>query len=220
MRRDADVLLVGSLPFDEAGDALRAGGETLGDHLPGVPDGEVGDRKIWIGFLPRTVYSKHPDLELIKAPEGGVQQQPDVKPDVWEASFLFGIRNGVTDLRFAELGYGRFAVESYQKYRLLREEGVIPDGVRFQVCIPAPGSAVSYFFGRPDDWPQAHAAYYDAIRREIEVIAAVAPPEDLQFQFDLAMEFVDLAAGVRQEHRALARGLARGEDRAALRVSR
>ncbi|UGS36151.1 hypothetical protein [Capillimicrobium parvum] len=194
-RTRGDVLLVGSLPFDEASDALRAGGELLGEHLRGVPDGEVGDRKIWIGFLPRTVYRDHPGLDLLRAPEGGVQHQPDAKPDVWEASFLFGIRDGVETLRFDDLGYGRLALESYREYRRLRDEGVIPDGVRFQVCLPGTGSAVSYFFGRIEDWPRAHAAYHDAIRREIEMIAAVVPAAELQVQFDLAMEFVDLAAG-------------------------
>jgi hypothetical protein len=198
LRVQADVLLVGSLPFETASEALRAGGELLGEHLPGVPDGEVGDRRIWIGFLPRTVYSRHPDLEVLRAPEGGVQHQPEEKPDVWEASFLFGIRDGVEALRFDELGYGRAAVESYREYRRLREEGVIPEGVRFQVCLPGTGSAVSYFFGRPEQWPRAHAAYHDAIRREIELVLAEAPAEDLQFQFDLAMEFVDLAAGDRK----------------------
>jgi hypothetical protein len=196
MRDGADVLLVGSLPFDDAGQAMRSAGESLGNHLPGVPDGEVGERKIWIGFLPRRVYSTHPDLELLKAPEGGLQHQPEEKPEVWEASFLFGIRPGVTALRFDELGYGRFAVESYQEYRRLRSDGVIPDGVRFQVCLPGPGSAVSYFFGNPADWPQAYAAYYDAIGREIETLLAQAPAVELQFQIDLAMEFVDLAAGM------------------------
>lgn len=195
MRPDADVLLVGSLPFDEAGDALRAGGELLGSHLPGVPDGEVGDRKIWIGFLPRNVYSRHPDLEVLRAPEGGVQQQPDEKPDVWEASFLFGLREGVDELRFDDIGYGRFAIKSYNEFRRLRAEGAIPEDVRFQVCFPGAGSAVSYFFGRPEDWPVAHAAYHDAIHREIDKLLAVAPAQDLQFQFDFAMEFVDMAAG-------------------------
>lgn len=198
MRNRGDVLLVGSLPFDDAADALRAGGELVGDHVSGVPDGEVGDRKIWIGFLPRTVYSQHPDLELLRAPEGGVQHQPDAKPDVWEASFLFGIREGVEELRFESLGYAAAALKSYEAFAALKADGTIPQGVRFQLCLPGTGSAVSYFFGRAQDWPRAHAAYHDAIRREIERVAAVVPAEELQVQFDLAMEFVDMAAGDRR----------------------
>ncbi|MFL5847039.1 MAG: hypothetical protein ACJ762_20345 [Solirubrobacteraceae bacterium] len=190
-----DVLLVGSLPFDEASEALRTSGELLGHHVSGLPDGEVGDRKIWIGFLPRNIYSKHPDLQVLKAPKGGVQQQPDEKPEIWEASFLFGLKEGVESLTFDDIGYGRFAIDSYREYLKLREAGSIADGVRFQVCIPGTGSAVSYFFGEPDQWPIAHKAYHEAIHREVEKILEVADPNDLQFQFDFAMEFVDMARG-------------------------
>jgi hypothetical protein len=71
---------------------------------------------------------------------------------------------------------------------------VIPDGVRFQVTFPGTGSAISYFF-REEDWPAAHAAYHDAIRRDIELILEHVPASELQFQFDLAQEFVDMASG-------------------------
>ena len=66
----------------------------------------------------------------------------------------------------------------------LRDEGVVPEGVRFQVTFPGTGSAISYFF-REEDWPAAHAAYHDAIRRDIELICEHVPLEDLQIQFDI-----------------------------------
>jgi hypothetical protein len=93
---------------------------------------------------------------------------------VWDASTLVAIREGVGGLR---------------------DEGVIREGVRFQVCLPGTGSAVSFFFANPDDWPKAHAAYHDAIRRAIELIVSEIPPEELIVQFDFAQEFVDMAAG-------------------------
>ncbi len=189
-----DVLLVGSMPFETSEEAMRAAAEHLGDHLPAIGDGEVGLRKLWIGFLPMTIYSKHPALEVLRAPEGGVPKPPtDEKPDVYEAAFLFGIKPG-EELRFETTNYGPIAVESYEVFKRLRAEGVIPEGVRFQVTFPGTGSAISYFF-QESDWPAAHAAYHDAIRRDIELILEHIPVEDLQFQFDLAQEFVDMASG-------------------------
>src|SRR6476469_4968519 len=128
--QERNVLLVGSLPYETVDEGMRTAGELLGDHLLGIPDGEVGLRKIWIGFLPRTVYSSHPDLRLTRSPEGGVQEQPDAKPEVWEASFMFALKPGVTKLRFENLGYADAALESYKVFSKLREEGTIPAGVK------------------------------------------------------------------------------------------
>jgi hypothetical protein len=189
-----DVLLVGSMPFDTSEEAMRAAAEHLGDHLPAIGDGEVGPRKIWIGYLPMTIYAKHPALEVLRAPEGGAPKPPtDGKPDVYEAAFLFGIRAG-EELRFETTNYGPIAVESYATFARLRDAGVIPEGVRFQVTFPGTGSAISYFF-REEDWPAAHAAYHDAVHRDIDLILETVPAADLQVQFDLAQEFVDMASG-------------------------
>jgi hypothetical protein len=189
-----DVLLIGSLPFETAEQAIRGAAEHLGDHLPAFGDGEVGLRKLWIGFLPISIYSKHPQIETLRAPEGGVPKPPtNGKPEVYEAAFLFGVKPG-EELRFDTTNYGPIAIESYEVFKQLREKGVVPEGVRFQVTFPGTGSAISYFF-RQEDWPVAHAAYHDAIRRDIALILDHVPAEDLQFQFDLAQEFVDMASG-------------------------
>ena len=189
-----DVLLVGSLPFETPEEAMSAAAEHLGDHLPAMGDGEVGLRKFWIGFLPMTIYSKHPALDTLRAPEGGAPKPPtDGKPEVYEAAFLYGIKPG-EELRFETTSYGPIAVESYEVFKRLRDEGVIPEGVRFQVTFPGTGSAISYFF-RSEDWPAAQAAYHDAVHRDIELILEHVPAVDLQFQFDLAQEFVDMASG-------------------------
>lgn len=189
-----DVLLVGSMPFESSEAAMRAAAEALGDHLPSIGDGEVGLRKIWIGYLPMTIYRDHPQLEVLRAPAGGAPKPPtDGKPEVYESAFLVGIRDGEA-LRFETTTYGPIGVEAYATFARLRAEGVIPPGVRFSVTFPGTGSAISYFF-RESDWPAAHAAYHDAIRRDVALLLETVPADDLQIQFDLAQEFVDMAAG-------------------------
>ena len=190
----ADVLLVGSLPFDTADESMRSAGKMLGTHLPAIGDGEVGLRKIWVGFLPQTVYSKNPALEILRSPDTEIQQQPDERPEVWDVSFLFGIKPG-EKLRIDTLNYGPIAVESYETFKQLRDEGVIPEGVRYLVTFPGTGSACSFFFGNPEQWPEAQAAYHDAIEQDIATILEHVPAEDLTLQFDFASEFIDMASG-------------------------
>ncbi len=105
------------------------------------------------------------------------------------------MKPGVTDLRFDDLGYARFALESYETFKGLRDEGVIPAGVRFQVCLPGASSAIDAFFDDTSEWPMVHAAYIEGIGREIERMLEVIPAEDLVIQFDFAWEVVDLAIG-------------------------
>src|SRR5690606_10706873 len=97
--------------------------------------------------------------------------------------------------RFDDLQYARFALESYPIFRRLRDEGVIEQGVRFQVCLPAPNSAIDGFFEDPEQYPMLHQAYLDGIRREIGRILEEVPADDLVIQWDLAWEFVDMAMG-------------------------
>ena len=65
---DSDVLLVGSLPFENAEETFRAAAHSLNDHIGWIPDGEFGIRKIWTPMLPEYVYSQQADLEDTLAP--------------------------------------------------------------------------------------------------------------------------------------------------------
>jgi hypothetical protein len=196
----SDVLLVGSLPFDTAEEALRTAAEGLRGHVGWLPDGEVEERKDWVGMLAALVFSKHPDLEETIAPEG-LLEQPDregERPPIedFEGFWNFRIRPGRT-IGFDDLEYGRFAIESYAVFRRLRDEGVVPQGVRFQVCLPAPHSAIDAFFEDNTQWPEVYAAYLDGIRGEIAKLLGEVPAEDLVIQWDAAWEFVDMAMGER-----------------------
>jgi hypothetical protein len=185
--------LVGSLPFETTEEALRECATKLGGLVSSLPDGEVGDRKVWIGYLPEQIYSSHPDLEETRAPD----------PDAWEApeheeldatTWLFRIKPGVKELRL-DLGYDRFAIDSYAIFKQLKSDGEIPDDVAFQVCFPATMSAIDTFFEDPEQWPIAHAAYRDAVRREIQTILETVPAEELTIQLDVCQEVIDLATG-------------------------
>ena len=57
--------LVGSLPGESAGEAMRLAVERLGDDLAYLPDGETGDRRNWVIPMIESL-REHPDLDLAK----------------------------------------------------------------------------------------------------------------------------------------------------------
>ena len=193
------VLLIGSLPFNDAEEVFRACAAELDGHVSCLPDGEVGVRKTWVGMLPELVLSDHPDLEETLAPPGRALQQPDRDANVGPIEDLpgiwnFRVRTGHR-VRFDDLKYGTFATDSYKLFRRLRDQGVVPEGVRFQASLPAPHSAIDGWFEDPRQWPEVHAAYLDGIRGEVGKMLDTIPAEDLVIQWDVAWEFVDMAMG-------------------------
>lgn len=201
VRMAGDVLLVGSLPFDDVEDAFRASAHALQGRAPCLPDGEVGERKNWVGMLPVLVFSGHPDLEETMAPPAQELEQPERDADRPPVEDLDGIWNfrvkAGHSVTFDDLKYGTFAAESYAVFRRLRDDGVIPAGVRFQVSLPAPHSAVDGFFEDPGQWPELYRAYLAGIRNEIAKMLTSIPAGDLAIQWDAAWEFVDMAMGER-----------------------
>jgi hypothetical protein len=195
---DARVALVGSLPFDDADETFRAVEESLSGFVGWIPDGEFGERRLWTPMLPEFVYSRQADLEETLAPPGGKVDAPPAMdgppPTDLDGYWNFRIRPGHR-LRFDDLLYGRFALDSYGVFRQLREEGIISPDVRFQVSLPSPHSAIDPCFEDAEQWPEAYEAYLDAMRREIDKIVEVAPESDLVFQWDCANEIVDLGMG-------------------------
>jgi hypothetical protein len=196
-----DVLLVGSLPFDTAEEALRQAGSGLAGHVGWIPDGEVGPRVNWVGMLPAVVFPGNPDLEETMAPPEHELEQPDHEGDDQPVEDLPGIWNWRIKpghkVRFDDLAYGTYAKESYEVLKRLRGEGAVPQDVRFQLCLPAPHSAIDGFFDDNSQWPELYAAYLEGIRREIASALEAIPADDLVIQWDAAWEFVDMAMGER-----------------------
>ena len=107
-------------------------------------------------------------------------------------------------IRFDDLAYGGYAIDSYAVFKRLRDEGVVPEGVRFQMSLPAPHSAIDGFLEDHTQWPALYAAYVEGIRGEIGKALDVIPAGDLVIQWDAAWEFVDMAMGEPQLLQVLA----------------
>ena len=155
--------LVGSIGLDTVDEVYRTVGEMLGPYLRRVPDGEVGGRKLWISWqypLLRASVFLRPD------PSGAIRPTNRFP--------LLTLAEGVTpsDVRFGELGYAREARASYLDFVAARDNGTLPKGIRFQVCLPTPFAVVSSVVV-PAVLPAVEAAYEKAMIAEV---AALLPP--------------------------------------------
>ena len=172
--------LVGSIGLDTVDEVFRTVGEMLGPYLRRVPDGEVGGRKLWISWqyplLRASVYLR-PD------PSGAIRPTNRFP--------LLTLAEGVTpsELRFGELGYAREARASYLDFVAAREAGVLPKGIRFQVCLPTPFAVVSSVVV-PAALPAVEPAYERAMIAEVAALARHIPHRDLCIQWDVCNEMV------------------------------
>jgi methionine synthase II (cobalamin-independent) len=173
--------LVGGLKAPDAESAMRTTAGILGRHLHALSDGETGDRSQWIWW----------QIGKLTAVEGiemaGTHGIADSDNQDYSEFPALAVDASVTELPARSLGYADSAEGSYATFRRLREEGVVPDGVRFQVSIPTPYATVVAWVAEADQ-ERFFPVYADAIAREVAEIARVVAPEDLAIQYDVAVE--------------------------------
>ena len=187
-RVTSDLLLVGSLPADSAERALRAASELFGDMVFALPDGETGARAAWVGYEREQLVRPHPDVETV-----AVTDSPTGIPRHAYETPVFRIRDGVTELHWDSWPRIDEAIASYQLFSTLREEGVIPAGLRFQVCLPFPSSALNGFKADfASDYPVAERGFEDLVARELVRLTGEIPAADLAIQWDVCYEVLDL----------------------------
>ena len=135
------------------------------------------------------VFNGHVDLETIKRPQrvNGVE---GLLPRSLDDSWQFKVRDGVERVRFGNpgyrLGYAKDAVNSYFVFKTLREKGVLPKGLRFQISMPMVNSVVrSLIFPAREDLPRVRPGYEEAIAAELAAIFEAIPHEDLAISMGL-----------------------------------
>ncbi|MDE2771892.1 MAG: hypothetical protein OXI44_12115, partial [Bacteroidota bacterium] len=188
------IHFVGSIAGNNADEVFRNCCGAVGDYLARIPDGETGYRSKYISHLAHTVYARHPDVVTVSRPPPVDPDNPqewrkpgeDWIPMATDASDLwkFGLRKGVRTLRFETLGYAEAAIESYKAFCAVREQGIIPEGVRFQVSLPAAVDGMGFFVDRFADMRYFIPAYENAMAADIRRMLEVIPPGDLAIQWD------------------------------------
>ena len=93
---------------------------------------------------------------------------------------MFGIKPGTERVHWDSWPRIDDAMPSYAVFCELRTAGVIPDGVRFQVCLLFPVSALNAFKADfAHDYPIAAHGFENLVAREIRRLCAAIPPSDL-----------------------------------------
>lgn len=193
-RVTSDFMLVGSLPSTSTEEAFRTCGPLFGDCCFALPDGETGNRALWICQEANWLFRPHPAIETLQMPKDTPPGFDDWVPGhQWDMQ-EFRVRPGVSSLQLDSWLRIDDAIESYQTFSALREEGVIPAGVRFQIGLPYPNSAIGMWF-REDfahDYPIVAAAYEDLAEKQLDRLFQAVPADDVAIQWDVCVEVLDI----------------------------
>jgi hypothetical protein len=172
------VHLVGSVPMANAREVFETVSRALGNRIERLPDGETGERGDWITWL-EPVFAQNPAFEksgeFFRVHASGTGRE------------RYTLKSGMTprDVRFDNLFYADIAKESYAVFKQLKEAGKIPAGVKFQVDL-VPAHSVIWLFLIEALHAPLDPVYNDAVKREIDKIAAAIPHTELAIQFDVA----------------------------------
>src|SRR3954454_6925071 len=211
-RVTSELLLVGSLPADSTESAFRAGAAHFADLIFALPDGETGPRAAWVGYERERLLRPKPGVvgggaraarvgnerERLARPTPDVvvveeTASPTGIPRHAYETPVFAIREGVEALQWDTWPRIDDAIASYEVFRRLRDEGVIPAGLRFQVGLPFPASASNAFKAESArDYPIAARGFEDLVARELVRLCEAIPPAELAIQWDNAYETQDV----------------------------
>ena len=206
-RASRPVLLVGGIAGADAASVMTTVGPLLGDIALGLTDGETGARRLWALYLAYELWGKHPDVETVKAVVGvDPAQIPDgVVPDDWKDKVpqgyhdlpWFSLKYGVEKLETAGVTttYPEHAAEGYRVFCELRENGTLPEGLRYQVCIPFPDDAVRIFTNDSPSMNALIAAYIEIVRNDMATLCSIIPHDELAIQWDVNWETIALEHG-------------------------
>jgi hypothetical protein len=192
------ILLVGSFPGKDAGEAMSTCADGIGGYLDCFPDGETGTRRVWINYLAATCYDGNPGLETISRPLPVDPKHPDewrTSTETWaprgyDDHWQFRVKPGVEIVRFENLGYANAAKESYADFCQLRDDGVVHHDARFMVAIPLIESAIRPFLTNAEDFEIMWQAYGEALQREVMDLTDCIPANDIVVQFDICVEVI------------------------------
>ena len=206
-----EVLLVGSVGLRDTEDVFRAVGPLLGARMRRIPDGETGPRTSWVARL-RFVLENNPAFEddPRELAAGGRITHPTEGTRTWMGSAIvprgapppprLRLRPGVkpAEIRIGDLGYPQAAVESYRVLCRLREEGVVPKHLRFQVALPTAAAFLNahVVYGHHEI---VEPIYRARLFAEVDEILASIPHPDLAIQWDVSTEMGQWE-GVRHAH--------------------
>jgi len=171
----------GSVNLADAESVMREIVTRVPSGLRRIPDGETGDRANWI-FFQMQKFMLWPALvpaQSLEAVPGDYEHMPQLR-----------LAEGVdpAEMSWPDPGYADAYLESYTTFARLRDEGVIPAGVRFQVEYPTPLASIGGYIV-PEQQEALLGSYEAAMFADLDRLLATVPHGDVAVQWDVAVEF-------------------------------
>src|SRR5215467_3152395 len=171
----------GSVNLADGESVMREIAARVPSGLRRVPDGETGDRGNWI-FFQMQRFLQMPSLVpagALHGADGDYEQVPSLR-----------LAEGVdpAEVAWPDLGYADAYLGSYATFAALRGDGVIPDGVRFQIEYPTPLASISAYIV-PEQQHALLGSYEQAMFADLARLLRAVPPSEVAVQWDVAVEF-------------------------------
>ena len=173
--RAGGVHLVGSIPLESAEAVFRAVGATLARHVRRVPDGETGKRSRWNSWTAPS-YERTHGLELVDPPEGSYTP--------WKQARLV---IDASELVLERLGFADAAIASYAHFARCKAAGMLPEHMRFQVCLPSPIAPMTILIEHGSA-AAVEPAHIRQLHTEIDEILSAVPHDELAIQWDVCQD--------------------------------
>ena len=173
-----DVYLVGSVPMASAEQVFETVSAALGPRIKRIPDGETGERGDWITWL-EPVFAASPALEksgeFFRVHATGTGRE--------RYKLKAGRKPG--DVHFDNLFYADIAQRSFAVFKRLKDAGKIAPATKFQIDL-VPAHSVIWLYLVDALHAPIDPIYNEAVKREIDKIAATLPHGEIAIQFDVA----------------------------------
>src|SRR5215468_6862480 len=171
----------GSVNLADAEAVMREIVARVPSGLRRIPDGETGDRAGWIFFQAHR-FLQQPWLVPVQPfdpAEGDYEHMPQLR-----------LADGAdpATVTWSDLGYADAYLRSYETFTALRDENVIPPGVRFQVEYPTPLASIGAYIV-PEDQLALLPGYERAMYADLDRLLAAIPRQEVAVQWDVAVEF-------------------------------
>ena len=173
-----DIYFVGTVPLTNSSEVFATLSKAVGPALRWLPDGETGPRQSWLQWL-EPIFAGHGQFEPTEQRYQRINQT--------RSNPVYRVKPGIDPavVRFHNLPYTEIALQSYREFARLKQVGVIPASVRFQVGFAGVNSVIRRFV--VEEQRDVLAPLYEqGLFEQIELITAAIPPDQLAIQWDVA----------------------------------
>ena len=169
--------LMGSVPLETVDEVFTTADAILGRHLKRVPDDELGSRTNWVAWQ-YPLLAQMPGFDEVPRTGDPYVNRPILK-----------VQPGITsaDLSLGSLGYADAAVDSYRRFKALKENGSLSQHLRFQVGLPAPLEPVIGMF-TAESREIIAPLYEERMLEELGAILAQIPHDELAIQWEVCYQ--------------------------------